>query len=89
ASRRSTWGGKNDMADVDLDAKSSHPRTAGPPTWPTRRSWSIGCTGDPSCRTAGLAQVRSTPPTCRRTPHHQDGRHGERHDGMVKGAAAW
>ncbi|RRT60464.1 hypothetical protein B296_00009600, partial [Ensete ventricosum] len=35
-----------------------------------------------------LAQVRSTPLTCKRTPHCQDGKHGERHDDMVEGAAA-
>ncbi|RWV93409.1 hypothetical protein GW17_00044134 [Ensete ventricosum] len=29
-------GGKNDMADVDLAATSSRPRTTGPPMWPTR-----------------------------------------------------
>ncbi|RWV94054.1 hypothetical protein GW17_00043445, partial [Ensete ventricosum] len=74
--------------DADLTAKSSHLRTSDPPTWPTRRSWPTGCTEDPSCRTADLTQVRSAPPTCRRTPHHQDGRHGERCGGMVKGAAA-
>ncbi|RWW65012.1 hypothetical protein BHE74_00027711 [Ensete ventricosum] len=76
------------VTDADLAAKSSHLRTSGPPTWPTRRSWPTGCTEDPSCRTADLTQVRSEPPTCRRTPHHQDGRHGERCGGMVKGAAA-
>ncbi|RWW79172.1 hypothetical protein BHE74_00012549 [Ensete ventricosum] len=75
-------------SNADLAAKSSHPRTARPPTWPTRRSWSTGCTKDVSCRTADLAQVRSAPPTCKRTPHHQNDRHGERHDDMVKGATA-
>ncbi|RWV96725.1 hypothetical protein GW17_00040543 [Ensete ventricosum] len=35
ASRRSTWGGKNDMTNANLAAKSPHPRTTGPPTWPT------------------------------------------------------
>ncbi|RRT63181.1 hypothetical protein B296_00019174 [Ensete ventricosum] len=69
--------------DVDLAAKSSRPRTAGPLTWPTRRSWSTGCMKDASCRTADLAQVRSAPPTCKRTPPHQYGRHGERHDDMM------
>ncbi|RRT60558.1 hypothetical protein B296_00010516 [Ensete ventricosum] len=29
-------GGENDMADVDLAATSSHPRTTGPPMWSTR-----------------------------------------------------
>ncbi|RZS00149.1 hypothetical protein BHM03_00029798 [Ensete ventricosum] len=77
------------MTDADLTAKSSHLRTSGSPTWPTRRSWPTGCTEDPGCRTADLTQVRSAPPTCRRTPHHQDGRPGERCGGMVKGAAAW
>ncbi|RZR72818.1 hypothetical protein BHM03_00017460 [Ensete ventricosum] len=77
------------MTYADLAAKSSHLRTSGPSTWPTRRSWPTGCTEDPSCRTADLTQVRSTPPTCMRTPHHQDGRHGERCDDMVKGATAW
>ncbi|RWW87868.1 hypothetical protein BHE74_00003273, partial [Ensete ventricosum] len=80
--------GKYVEADVDLAAKSSHPRIAGPSTWPTQRSWSTGRTKDASCRTADLAQVRSAPPACKRTPHHQNGRHGERHDSMVKGAAA-
>ncbi|RWW12452.1 hypothetical protein GW17_00023878 [Ensete ventricosum] len=77
------------MTDADLTAKSSHLRTPDSSTWPTRRSWPIGCTEDPSCRTADLTQVRSAPPTCRRTPHHQDCRPGERCGGMVKGAAAW
>ncbi|RRT35152.1 hypothetical protein B296_00053239, partial [Ensete ventricosum] len=49
----------------------------------TRRRWPTGCTEDASCRTADLAQVRSTSPTCKRTPHCQDGKHGERRDGMV------
>ncbi|RRT81827.1 hypothetical protein B296_00020143, partial [Ensete ventricosum] len=79
----------SDMTNVNLAAKSSHPRTVGPPTWPTRRRWPIGYTEDASRRTTDLAQVRSTPPTCKRTPHCQDGKHGERHDGMVEGAAAW
>ncbi|RWW30324.1 hypothetical protein GW17_00005116 [Ensete ventricosum] len=75
------------MTDADLAAKSSRPRTAGPLTWPTRRSWTTGRTKDVRCRTADLAQVWSAPPTCKRTPHHQYARHGERHDGMVRGAA--
>ncbi|RWW03034.1 hypothetical protein GW17_00033849 [Ensete ventricosum] len=41
------------------------------------------------CRTADLAQVRLAPPTCKRTPHCQDGKHGERRDDMAEGAAAW
>ncbi|RRT56979.1 hypothetical protein B296_00042488 [Ensete ventricosum] len=76
------------MTDADLAAKSSRSRTAGSLTWPTRRSWTTGRTKDARCRTADLAQVRSAPPTCKRTPHHQYARHGERHDGMVRGAAA-
>ncbi|RWW72553.1 hypothetical protein BHE74_00019646, partial [Ensete ventricosum] len=40
-------------------------------------------------RTADLTQVRSAPPTCKRTPHCKDGKHGGGHDGMVEGTAAW
>ncbi|RRT54286.1 hypothetical protein B296_00041694, partial [Ensete ventricosum] len=29
-----------------------------------------------------LTQVRSAPPTCKRTPHCKDDKHGERHDDM-------
>ncbi|RWV79936.1 hypothetical protein GW17_00058864 [Ensete ventricosum] len=49
-------------SDADLAAKSSRPQTAGPFTWPTRRSWTTGRTKDARCRTADLAQVRSAPP---------------------------
>ncbi|RRT81809.1 hypothetical protein B296_00011099, partial [Ensete ventricosum] len=70
------------MTDADLAAKSSHPRTARPLTWPNQRDWSTGCTRDTRCRTADLAQVRSATLTCRRTPHHQYGRHGERRSSM-------
>ncbi|RRT68343.1 hypothetical protein B296_00035607, partial [Ensete ventricosum] len=31
-----------------------------------------------SARTADLTQVRSTPPTCKRTPHCKDSKHGGR-----------
>ncbi|RRT45438.1 hypothetical protein B296_00048948, partial [Ensete ventricosum] len=51
--------------------------------WPNQHNWSTGCTKDTRCRTADLAQVRSATPTCRRTPHHQYGRRGERRDSMV------
>ncbi|RWW03657.1 hypothetical protein GW17_00033165 [Ensete ventricosum] len=51
--------------------------------WPNQRNWSTGCTKDTRCRTADLAQVRSATPTCRRTPHHQYGRRGERRGSMV------
>ncbi|RWW11477.1 hypothetical protein GW17_00024916 [Ensete ventricosum] len=44
-----------DMANVDLAAKSSRPRTARPLTWPNQRNWSTGCTKDTRCRTADLA----------------------------------
>ncbi|RWW84617.1 hypothetical protein BHE74_00006764 [Ensete ventricosum] len=71
-----------DMANADLAAKSSRPRTTRPLTWPNQRNGSTGCTKDTRCRTADLAQVRSATPTCRRTPHHQYGRHGERRDSM-------
>ncbi|RZS22236.1 hypothetical protein BHM03_00054979 [Ensete ventricosum] len=65
------------LLDVDLVVTSSCPRTTGPPTWPTRREKSVwrryggvsGCTAD-------LAQVRSTPLTCRRTSHCKDGGRG-------------
>ncbi|RWW20168.1 hypothetical protein GW17_00015733 [Ensete ventricosum] len=70
-----------DRANADLAAKSSHPRTAKPLTWPNQRNWSTGCTKDTRCRTADLAQVRSATPTYRRTPHHQYG-------GMARGATA-
>ncbi|RWW24957.1 hypothetical protein GW17_00010723 [Ensete ventricosum] len=39
-------------------------------------------------RTADLTQVRSAPPTCKRTPHCKDDKHGGGHDGMVEGTAA-
>ncbi|RWW54343.1 hypothetical protein BHE74_00039084, partial [Ensete ventricosum] len=35
-------GGKNDMTNADLVATLSYPRTAGPPTWPTRRGQLAG-----------------------------------------------
>ncbi|RWW62349.1 hypothetical protein BHE74_00030511, partial [Ensete ventricosum] len=71
-----------DMANADLAVKSSCLRTARPLTWPNQRNWSTGCTKDTRCRTVDLAQVRSATPTCRRTPHHQYGRHGERRGSM-------
>ncbi|RWW41055.1 hypothetical protein BHE74_00053476 [Ensete ventricosum] len=71
-----------DMANANLTAKSSRPGTTRPLTWPNQHSWSTGCTKDTRCRTADLAQVRSATPTCRRTPHHQYGRHGERRGSM-------
>ncbi|RWW21563.1 hypothetical protein GW17_00014276 [Ensete ventricosum] len=55
-------GGKNDMTNADLAAKSSHPRTIGPPT----------------ARTTDLTQVRSAPPNCKRTPHCKNSKHGGR-----------
>ncbi|RRT47651.1 hypothetical protein B296_00042554, partial [Ensete ventricosum] len=79
---------KTDITNVNLATKSSCPRTVGPSAWPTRRRWSTGCTEDARCRTADLAQVRLAPPTCKRTPHCQDGKHGERRDDMAEGAAA-
>ncbi|RZS01611.1 hypothetical protein BHM03_00031498 [Ensete ventricosum] len=36
-----------------------------------------------SGRTADLTQVRSAPPTCKRTPHCKDDKHGGGYDGMV------
>ncbi|RWW73675.1 hypothetical protein BHE74_00018444 [Ensete ventricosum] len=72
-----------DMVNTDLAAKSLRPGTTRPLTWPNQHSWSTGCTKDTRCRTAGLAQVRSAIPTCRRTPHHQYGRRGERRGSMV------
>ncbi|RZS19969.1 hypothetical protein BHM03_00052431 [Ensete ventricosum] len=64
---------------VDLATMSSRPRTTGPLTWPTRRRKSVWRRyGGVSGRTADLAQVRSTPLTCRRTSHRKDdGRGGE------------
>ncbi|RWW59578.1 hypothetical protein BHE74_00033475 [Ensete ventricosum] len=65
------------MADVDLAATSSRPRTTGPPTWPTRRGKSVWRRyGGVSGRTADLTQIRSTPLTCRRTSHRKDDGHG-------------
>ncbi|RWV90015.1 hypothetical protein GW17_00047810 [Ensete ventricosum] len=70
-------GGKNDMADVDLVATYSRPRTTGPPTWPTRREKSIWRRyGGVSGRIVDLAQVRLTPLTCRRTSHRKDDERG-------------
>ncbi|RWW69368.1 hypothetical protein BHE74_00023048, partial [Ensete ventricosum] len=34
-------------------------------------------------RTIDLTQVRSAPPTCKRTPHCKDGKHDGGYDGMV------
>ncbi|RWW80487.1 hypothetical protein BHE74_00011162 [Ensete ventricosum] len=67
------------MTHTDLAAKSSRPRTARPLTWPNQRD----CSKDTRCRTADLAQVRSATPTCRRTPHRQYARYGERRGSMV------
>ncbi|RRT59402.1 hypothetical protein B296_00018532 [Ensete ventricosum] len=67
---------------------SLHRRTVGLSAWLTRRRWPIDYTEDVSCRTADLAQITSAPPTCKRTPHCQDGKHGERRDGMAEGATA-
>ncbi|RZS19961.1 hypothetical protein BHM03_00052423 [Ensete ventricosum] len=44
--------------------------------------------GGASGRAVDLTQVRSAPPTCKRTPHCKDDKHGGGHDGMVEGAAA-
>ncbi|RZR73073.1 hypothetical protein BHM03_00019756, partial [Ensete ventricosum] len=44
-----------------------------------------GYTGGASGRTADLTQVRSAPPTCKRTPHCKDDKHGGGHDDMVEG----
>ncbi|RRT34344.1 hypothetical protein B296_00041507, partial [Ensete ventricosum] len=68
-----------DMTYVDLAATSSRPRITGSSTWPTRREKSVWRRYDGvSGRTANLAQVRSTPLTCRRTSHRKDdGRGGE------------
>ncbi|RWW64526.1 hypothetical protein BHE74_00028220, partial [Ensete ventricosum] len=86
-------GEKNDMANDDLAATSSHPRTTGPPKWPTLRGKLVGCKcGGASGRTADLAQVRSNPQrsydrsdigkvealTRRRMPHRKDGGCGGR-----------
>ncbi|RZS05931.1 hypothetical protein BHM03_00036505 [Ensete ventricosum] len=68
---------RSDMADVDLAATSSRPRTTGPPTWPTRRGKSVWRRyGGVSGRTADLTQIRSAPLTCRRTSHRKDDGHG-------------
>ncbi|RWV91346.1 hypothetical protein GW17_00046370 [Ensete ventricosum] len=65
------------MADVDLAATSSCPRTIVPPTWPTRCGKSVWRRyGGVSGHTADLTQVRSTPLTCRCTSHRKDGGHG-------------
>ncbi|RWW70177.1 hypothetical protein BHE74_00022154 [Ensete ventricosum] len=65
--------------DVDLAATPSRPRTTGSSMWPTRRGKSVWRRyGGVSGRTNDLAQVRSTPLTCRRTSHRKDdGRGGE------------
>ncbi|RWV94417.1 hypothetical protein GW17_00043046 [Ensete ventricosum] len=73
----------SDIANADLAVKSSCPGTTRSLTWPNQHSWSTGCTKDTRCRTADLAQVRSATLTCRRTPHHQYGRHGERRGSML------
>ncbi|RWW08759.1 hypothetical protein GW17_00027790 [Ensete ventricosum] len=69
---------------MDGPVTSSHPRTTGPSTWSTRRGKSVWRRyGGVSGRIVDLAQVRSTPLTCRRTSHRKDdGRGGEvrRHD---------
>ncbi|RZR75589.1 hypothetical protein BHM03_00000002 [Ensete ventricosum] len=39
-------------------------------------------------RTADLTQLRSAPPTYKRTPHCNDDKHGGGHDGMVEGTMA-
>ncbi|RZR97724.1 hypothetical protein BHM03_00026961, partial [Ensete ventricosum] len=44
--------------------------------------------GGANGRTPDLTQVRSAPPTCKRTPHCKDDKHGGGHDGMVEGTAA-
>ncbi|RRT34126.1 hypothetical protein B296_00052363 [Ensete ventricosum] len=41
-----------------------------------------------SGRTADLTQVRSALPTCKRTPHCKDDKHGGGHDDMVEGTVA-
>ncbi|RWW06550.1 hypothetical protein GW17_00030115 [Ensete ventricosum] len=65
------------MADVDLAATSSRPRTTGPSTWSTRCGKSVWHRyGGVSGRTVDLTQVRSTPLTCRRTSHRKDDGHG-------------
>ncbi|RRT34562.1 hypothetical protein B296_00054626 [Ensete ventricosum] len=75
------------MANDDLAAISSRPRTTGPPTWPSRRGKLVerkygGAIG----RTIDLAQVRLNPQrsydrsdtgkvdtlTCGRMPHRKD-----------------
>ncbi|RRT65912.1 hypothetical protein B296_00036895 [Ensete ventricosum] len=67
-----------DMTDVDLTVKSScvgaHLTTS---------TAGVAGSAAPWHRTADLAQVRSATPTCRRTPHHQYDRHGERCDSMM------
>ncbi|RZS08124.1 hypothetical protein BHM03_00039059, partial [Ensete ventricosum] len=65
------------MTDADLTAKSS--RVGAHLTTST-----AGVAGSAAAwhRTADLAQLRSATPTCRRTPHHQYDRHGERRGSM-------
>ncbi|RZR72678.1 hypothetical protein BHM03_00015746 [Ensete ventricosum] len=67
-----------DMTDADLTAKSSRPGAH-------LTTSTAGVAGSATAwhRTADLAQLRSATPTCRRTPHHQYDRHGERRGSMV------
>ncbi|RRT45321.1 hypothetical protein B296_00035614 [Ensete ventricosum] len=66
------------MPDVDLIVTSSCHRTTGPSMWLIRRGKSIWRRyGGVSGRAVDLAQVRSTPLTCRRTSHRKDDGRGE------------
>ncbi|RRT44978.1 hypothetical protein B296_00050814 [Ensete ventricosum] len=67
------------MTNADLAVTSSYPRTAGPPTWPTRHGQPV------ECKYEGRQWSYSRPdagkvdtPSCKRTPHHKDGERGGR-----------
>ncbi|RWW62682.1 hypothetical protein BHE74_00030170 [Ensete ventricosum] len=66
------------MTDADLTVKSSrvgaHLTTSTAGVAESATTWH---------RTPDLAQLRSATPACRRTPHHQYDRHGERRGSMV------
>ncbi|RWW02542.1 hypothetical protein GW17_00034358 [Ensete ventricosum] len=65
------------LADVDMAVTSSRPRIIGPSTWLTRCGKSVWRRyGGVSGRTVDLAQVKSTPLTCRRMSHRKDGKRG-------------
>ncbi|RZS05170.1 hypothetical protein BHM03_00035635 [Ensete ventricosum] len=62
-----------------LSAKSPDLRSTSPLARALHRNSRAHARG----RTADLTQVRSAPPTCKRTPHCKDDKHGGGHDDMV------